>query len=399
LNIHLQLLACALVSVAPSGFADQAATESAAAARGMYFSKKGYEPAPLPRFDEMRVRLPSPLFEENPQWVAMYWKSWELAFKNFHVPVPGSGYVAPFIDAAFNQNIFLWDTCFMTMFCNCAHPLVPGIASLDNFYAKQHADGEICREIERRTGVDYIQWVNREKRPLFSRWGWAGTGDDPVHYEGRAIPQPPPDLTLDALNHPIPAWAELESYRLHRVPTLAADQPGYNPAGGYWRGSAWAPTTTMVIRGLERYGRGPLAREIALNELARMGDVFQKTGTIWENYSPDAPTPGDPAKPDFVGWSGIGPILYLLEFAIGLKPDAAGNTLVWEVDSAKPLGCERFRFNSHVISLKAEPGAGDARSLALSVTSDGPFKLVVRREEREETYAITAGRGSFAFPK
>ncbi len=65
---------------------------------------------------------------------------------------PGSGFVSPFIDAAFNQNIFLWDTCFMTMFCNYAHPYVPGICSLDNFYAKQHADGEICREINRTTG-------------------------------------------------------------------------------------------------------------------------------------------------------------------------------------------------------------------------------------------------------
>jgi len=84
----------------------------------------------------------------------MYWKSWELAFRNFPEPATDSGYVSQFIDAAFNENIFLWDTCSMTMFCNYAHPLVPGLASLDNFYAKQHADGEICREINRSTGQD-----------------------------------------------------------------------------------------------------------------------------------------------------------------------------------------------------------------------------------------------------
>jgi glycogen debranching enzyme len=44
--------------------------------------------------------------------------------------------------------------------------------------------------------------------------------------------------------------------RLHRVPTLAADQNGYDPAGGYWCGAVWAPTSTMVIRGLEQYGQG-----------------------------------------------------------------------------------------------------------------------------------------------
>ena len=93
-------------------------------------------------------------------------------------------------------------------------PVVPGIASLDNFYAKQHADGEICREINRGTGKDRSAWVNREGRQLFSRWGWTGVGNEAVVYQGRPVPQPPPDLTLDALNHPILAWAEIESYRV-----------------------------------------------------------------------------------------------------------------------------------------------------------------------------------------
>ncbi len=36
----------------------------------------------------------------------------------------------------------------------------------------------------------------------------------PVVYIGRAPPQPNPKLTIDALNHPIFAWAELDSYQL-----------------------------------------------------------------------------------------------------------------------------------------------------------------------------------------
>ena len=103
------------------------------------------------------------------------------------------------------------------------------------------------------------------------------------------------------------------------MPTLAADEPGYDPAGGYWRGAVWAPTDTMVIRGLENYGYFDLAREIALEHLDRVAEVFHQTGTIWENYAPDSVHQGKPAKGDFVGWSGIGPILYLLEYAIGLK--------------------------------------------------------------------------------
>jgi len=186
--------------------------------------------------------------------------------------------------------------------------------------------------------------------------------------------------------------------RPHRVPTLAADQAEYDPAGGYWRGAVWAPTTTMVVRGLERYGHTALAREIALNHLEVMGEVFLKTGTLWENYAPDAPSPGKPAKPDLVGWSGIGPILYLLEFAIGLKADAMANELVWEVDSAKVVGCERFRFNGHIVSLKAEPVADDPHRLTLSIESDSPFKLVVRHAGRQESYSVVQGKRKLAFP-
>ena len=80
---------------------------SAENAQGHYFAKKVYKPQPLPKFDDLRDRLPAPIHEAEPGWVQTYWKAWELAFRNFHEPAPGSGYVSQFIDAALNQNIFL----------------------------------------------------------------------------------------------------------------------------------------------------------------------------------------------------------------------------------------------------------------------------------------------------
>jgi len=69
--------------------------------RGKYFAKKAYVPRPLPKFAETRGKLPSPIYDEDPDCVAMYWKAWELAFRNFYEPSPGSGFVSAFIDAAF----------------------------------------------------------------------------------------------------------------------------------------------------------------------------------------------------------------------------------------------------------------------------------------------------------
>jgi len=181
---------------------------------------EGNPPNGLPTFDETRDALPAPIYDENPAYVACYWRAWELAFRNFHRPTEQNGFVSPYIDAAFNQNVFLWDTSFMTLFCNYAHGLTPGIASLDNFYAKQHDTGEICREIDRTTGRDFESWINREDKPLFCRWGgwWAGDranrGTTPVEYRGREAPSPNPRCTLDALDHPVPAWAEMESFRV-----------------------------------------------------------------------------------------------------------------------------------------------------------------------------------------
>ena len=63
--------------------------------------------------------------------------------------------------------------------------------------------------------------------------------------------------------------------RKHRVPSTPADQVGFDPAGGYWRGAVWPSTNTMVIRGLERYGKHDLAREIALEHLRMVGEVFR----------------------------------------------------------------------------------------------------------------------------
>jgi len=517
---------------------------------GTFFAKNRYETRPVPQFENLKTDLPQPIFDENPLFVEMYWKTWELAFRNFNEPAPGTGFVSQFIDAAFNANIFLWDTAIMTLFLNIAGDLTPGIGSLDNFYAKQHPSGEICREINRSTGIDFGPWVNSENLPLFSRWGFnlaTSLNRYDIAYKNREVPTPNPTLTLDALNHPILGWAEMESYRwtgnkerlaqvrepliryyealkkyirqgnglyltdwasmdnsprnpwlegggtgvdisaemvlfarnladlsgilgyredskkysreadelsalinakmwnpeedfytdlsvdgkispvksaagfwtllsqtatpeharslagqlrnpatfgrLHPVPTLAADEAGYYPNGGYWCGAVWIATNTMIIQGLEYYGYSDLARDIALRHLDAMAQVYKRTGTIWENYAADTIREGSHINggevvKDMVGFSGVTPILLFLEQAIGLKPDAPKNELTWNLRSDKRSGCEKFRFNGHVVDLIAEP-AGE--SMKIRVKSDGDFKLIIKRKGVRETFTIRKG--------
>ena len=150
----------------------------------------------------------------------------------------------------------------------------------------------------------------------------------------------------------------------------------------------------MVIRGLERYGKRDLAREIAVEHLRMVGEVFRTTGTVWENYAPDAAKPGKPAKGDFVGWTGIVPILYFLEYGIGLRADAPNNRLTWLLTSTKRCGCERFRFNGHTATLIAEPQGTQPGKMQVVVESDGEFQLRVERRGKRQDFGVKAGKNS-----
>lgn len=99
-------------------------------------------------FDEARKILPEPYWKGHDKEIEMYWKAWEIGVRNIKAPEKGSGFVSSYIDTAYNGNIFMWDSAFITMFCRYGSRFFPFQQTLDNFYAKQHPDGFICREIK-----------------------------------------------------------------------------------------------------------------------------------------------------------------------------------------------------------------------------------------------------------
>jgi len=122
-------------------------------------------------FEEAKSVLPSPVWAGHEKEIEMYWHAWQIAIGNIKDPIPGSGFVASYLDTAYNGNIFMWDTSFMMLFARYGARFFPFQHTLDNFYAKQHPDGFICREIradgsdcfERydptSTGPNLIPWV------------------------------------------------------------------------------------------------------------------------------------------------------------------------------------------------------------------------------------------------
>ena len=105
-----------------------------------------------------------------------------------------------------------------------------------------------------------------------------------------------------------------EFYRKTPLPALSADDPDYKGWGDYWLGGVWAPTSYMVLKGLTKVGKDELAQDLAEKTYATIAEVFEATGTFWENYAPDLISYGMPAKKDFCGWTGLIPIAVYHEY-------------------------------------------------------------------------------------
>lgn len=360
----------------------------------------------------------------------------------------------PFADAAFNNNIYLWDTCFIAAYAKYHQDVLPIGQALDNFYGLQDGDGWICREymqdgrpfwpkhhpvainppllafaelelysrsgdVGRLTrvyphlkaffgylvehyrmpdglfffdtlgsGMDNIPrhpdgWTDDGKGigdanlypdvftyggldPLWNRQGrmvdfsaqmalcanqmatiaaTIGQGDDVAAYRtfhdevaqavndlcwhegdgfyydlgyGRQIrrkhigmfwvmwagivPAQRLPRLLGHLTDPKQFWRRIP------VATYPADQAAFDPAGGYWLGSVWAPTNYMIIRGLTVCGQHELSDRLARQYYWSVAEVFKQTGTFWENYAPDSLARGNQSARDFCGWTAVVPI-------------------------------------------------------------------------------------------
>ena len=167
------------------------------------------------------------------------------------------------------------------------------------------------------------------------------------------------------------------------LPALSADHPSFSPEGGYWCGGVWAPTSYMVLKGLDTYGKYELSHRIGLNYLQYVVSVFKDTGTVWENYAPmpganGRPRQGGVSHADFVGWTGIVPISVLFEYVFGIKPDAEHNVIRWNIDLTDRFGVENYPFGAEAtLTLLCESRSSAAEEPQVEITSDRPVTVEI----------------------
>ena len=102
-------------------------------------------------------------------------------------------------------------------------------------------------------------------------------------------------------------------------PDYAADLD-YAPETGYWTGAVWPQTTSALLRGLRLVGEEALAVKFARAYYHANAHLFARTGTIWENLSPEqCERPKAKSGDSFCGWGALAPITIAREF-LGFVP-------------------------------------------------------------------------------
>lgn len=464
---------------------------------------------PIPKFADIKGKLPQPLWDNHIDYINCYWKAWEIAFGNLFLPTKENGFVKSYIDAAFNGCIFMWDSAFMLMFGKYADRIFKFQETFDNFYSHQHKDGFICRQIHEGDGRDcfarhdpsstgpevmawceweyFLNFGDKERLArvfpcLILYHGWmkehftwrdgtyfsSGYGcgmdnlprmDEKYHecyshghliwidactqelnacnilikmaeilgrdefipelkeesrnlykkineklwdektsfyYDlqnddnfnnvkhigsfwtllAKCVPEERAERFIEHLNN------ENEFKTPHRVPALSKDHKEFKNTGGYWCGGVWAPTNYMVLKGLDAYGKFELSHEIACNHLNAVVNVFKNTNTVFENYAPELIdgeiAPGKPARPDFVGWTGLSPISIMFEYVFGIKPDASNNKITWHINLLERHGIEKYPFGKNgELTLICEKRNSVAEKPEVTVKSNVPVTVEI----------------------
>ena len=468
------------------------------------FLQQAVNTAPTVSYEAVRDRLPLPIWEGHEETVRCYEHVAKVAFQNFKAPNPASGFVSPFIDTAFNGNLFMWDSAFNVMYGKYFVRATDFQVTLDNFYARQHKDGFICRELSEEeagdrfsrddpgsTGPNILPWAeweyyltmgDRERLgrvfdPLCGYYRWfmdnrswqdgsywssglaCGMDNQPRQAEGydpmvshgfmswidtcaqqygsaTILWQMAKELGREEesawlveeaerlygiVNDKM--WSEKDGFyydtrrdgthsgvktigaywtlfsglvpeerraafvahldneaefkRAHRIPALSADHPAYRADGAYFCGGVWPQTNYMVLCALRRTGYEDLAYEIACNHVHNVTEVYRKTGAVYENYAPEAAEPGNPAKADYVGWGGLGPICVLFEYVFGIVSDARARKITWHLRRTERHGVLRLPLGDATVDLIAEGRECATDTPVITVNSDRPITVEV----------------------
>ncbi len=175
--------------------------------------------------------------------------------------------------------------------------------------------------------------------------------------------------------------------------SLARNDEDFKSTGKYWRGSLWLPVAYAALKGLSGYGYHSECHEAGYKIFRHMLATYQEyePHTIWECYSPTEHRPATQTddvtvvRPDFCGWSALGPISVYIEYVLGFHTVNAFEHLVeWEkpCDIEGEIGIKNLRFGNTVTDIIAKGNTVRVKSnLPYTLTISGRAFEIVKGEQ------------------
>ena len=125
----------------------------------------------LPLFADIRPRLPAPVLPEDSAWERLYWSAWESLWSCLNLPTPGSRLIGPFVQPAPETGIKMGLAAFAAQLSGYVPESTALIDLLDNFYARQHDNGFICRALDPADGDDcHLPYEPNSTGPALLAW-------------------------------------------------------------------------------------------------------------------------------------------------------------------------------------------------------------------------------------
>ena len=111
--------------------------------------------------ENWREFVPIPICEDNPEYSEFYEKAWELAYA--HIKSIDRMPQTPYMDEAFCETqVWIWDSCFMSLFCKYAKEAFPGVETLNNFYEVLYKSKHLPKVIAPEGEPDWTRAVPGE---------------------------------------------------------------------------------------------------------------------------------------------------------------------------------------------------------------------------------------------
>ena len=102
---------------------------------------------PLPSAEAWTRDVPVVEWEGHEDVARMFSAAWRMVGEKIRRPEPGTNFKRNFVYTPFGRSVFVWGSCFITMYGKYAANVFPFIEQLDNFYAVQRSDGFIPRQL------------------------------------------------------------------------------------------------------------------------------------------------------------------------------------------------------------------------------------------------------------